>query len=296
MRAGLRLIRQLIGSLQRISALEEKCARLQEALGRLEARQVQALQPASPQDAEYRVFSQWGEDGILDWLVSRVPIARERFVEFGVEDYTEANTRFLLGNRNWSGLIFDGDPANIAAIRARSLYWQHDLAAEAAFITRENINGLLKMHGMQGDIGLLSIDIDGNDYWVWQAIEAVSPRIVVVEYNSRLGAARAVTVPYREDFDRRRMHHSMIYYGASLRALWKLGREKGYQLVCCNRNGNNAFFVRADVLPAGLRPASVEEAFVRAKFREARDALGNLSFMDAESEERLLATLEWVEV
>jgi hypothetical protein len=292
----MKVLREMLGSLQRISALEEKCIRLQEAIGRLESRQMQLLQPEAPSSAEYRVFSQWGEDGILDWLISRIPIASARFVEFGVEDYTEANSRFLLTSRNWSGLVMDGNPDNIAAIRRRDIYWRHDLTAAAAFITSANINDLLREHGFLGDIGLLSIDIDGNDYWVWRAIDVASPRIVVVEYNSRLGPGRAVTVPYKKDFDRSRVHFSMIYYGASLRALWKLGREKGYELICCNSAGNNAFFVRRDVLPSSIPPLSVDAAFVRSKFREARDARGQLSFMDAASEEQLLSTLEWVEV
>lgn len=292
----MKLIRQIMGSLQRISTLEERCSRLQEALGRIESRQLRTMQPQTPGGAEYRVFSQWGEDGILDWLISRVPIVNKRFVEFGVEDYTEANTRFLLTNRNWSGLIFDGDAGNVATVQRKEIYWKHDLTAVAAFITRENINDLLRQHGMQGDIGLLSIDIDGNDYWVWRAIDAVSPRIVVIEYNSRLGPARAVTVPYRADFNRAGIHHSMIYYGASLKALWKLGRQKGYELICCNSAGNNAFFVRNDVLPAGLHTATADDAFVRAKFREARDEAGSLNFMGPDAEERLLAELEWIEV
>jgi hypothetical protein len=124
----------------------------------------------------------------------------------------------------------------------------------------------------------------------------VSPRIVVIEYNSRLGPHRAVGIPYRADFERARAHHSMLYYGASLRALWKLGQRKGYELVCCNSAGNNAFFVRADLMPSGLQPARVEDAYVRAKFRESRDASGRMNYLDSAQEEQLLASLEWVEV
>lgn len=279
---------------RQLDALDARLLRLQEALGRIESRLAGAAR--TPAEAEFRVFSQWGEDGIIDWLTRAVPIPRRRFVEFGVEDYTEANTRFLLVNRNWSGLILDSDPANAAAIRRSDLLWRHELTVAAELVTRDNIDALLRRHGVEGDIGLLSIDVDGNDYWIWQALSAISPRIVVIEYNSRLGAQRAVTVPYRADFDRARAHPSLIYYGASLRALWKLGREKGYALVCCNSAGNNAFFVRADVLPASLRAASVEEAFVRGRFREARDAQGRLSYAGPQEEERILAALEWIEV
>ena len=281
---------------QRIETLEAELVRLQEALGRIESRQVKSAGVRSAVDAEYRVFSQGGEDGIIDWLTEQVPIERRLFVEFGVEDYREANTRFLLAHRNWSGLVFDSSPGNIDAIRQRRGFWYRDLQAAAAFITRDNINDLLRTHGAEGDIGLLSIDIDGNDYWVWQAIDVVSPRIVAIEYNSRLGAQKAVSIPYRADFERARAHHSMLYYGASLRGLWNLGQQKGYELVCCNSGGNNAFFVRADVMPPGLQPATVEDAFVRAKFRESRDATGRLDYLDAAQEEQLLASLDWVDV
>ena len=292
----MRILRSIRAALQRLAELERRTAQLQEALGRIESRQMRARTPQSAAEAEYRVFSQWGEDGIIDWLTGIVPIERRVFVEFGVQDYSEANTRFLLAHRNWSGLVLDSDEANVQAIRSRDTYWRHDLRASTAFISAENIDALLAGHDVRGDIGLLSIDIDGNDYWVWRAISVISPRIVIVEYNSRLGAERAVTVPYRADFRRGEAHHSMVYYGASLRALWKLGREKGYALVCCNQAGTNAFFVRADVLPAALRAADPAQAFVRGKFRESRDERGELDFMSAAAEEELLRRLPWAEV
>ena len=280
---------------RRIDALEARMLRIQEAVGRVESRQVSASARTAA-EAEFSVFSQGGEDGIIHWLTTLVPIDRQVFVEFGVEDYSEANTRFLLAHRNWSGTIFDSSQANIEAVRRHDIYWRHDLQAAAAFITRENINGLLQRHGVEGDIGLLSIDVDGNDYWIWQAMDVISPRIVAIEYNSRLGPLRAVSMPYQADFARASAHHSMLYYGASLRALWKLGRQKGYDLVCCNTAGNNAFFVRTDVIPPGLQPAGVEDAYVRAKFRESRDADGRMNYLSFAQEEQLLASLEWIEV
>jgi hypothetical protein len=292
----MRILRSIRAALQRLADLERRSNQLQEALGRIESRQIRARSPQSAAEAEYRVFSQWGEDGIIDWLTGIVPIERRVFVEFGVQDYTEANTRFLLVHGNWSGLVLDSDEANVQTIRSREMYWRHDLRAAAAFVTAENIDSLLEKHGVRGDIGLLSIDIDGNDYWVWRAINIISPRIVVIEYNSRLGADRAITVPYRADFARAQAHYSMIYYGASLRALWKLGREKGYELVCCNTAGNNAFFVRADAMPSALRPVSVEQAFVRAKFRESRDSKGRLNYAPAGEEATVLSDLDWVDV
>jgi hypothetical protein len=282
--------------LRQIDALDARLRRVQEALGRIERRQLRDDQARDWREREFRVYSQWGEDGLIQHLVGVVPVARRVFVEFGVEDYQEANTRFLLVNDNWSGLVMDASEEHVRRIRRDPLFWQHNLKARQAFVTRENVDSLLAEEGLAGDIGLLSIDIDGNDYWVWEAVTGVSPALVVVEYNARFGPARAVTVPYDARFDRSQAHPSMIYYGASLRALWLLGRRKGYALVGCNGAGNNAFFVRNDLLPAALPARTAEAAFVPAQFREARDAQGALAPPDPAQEAEILRTLPVVDV
>lgn len=257
--------------------MQSQLERLQLAVGRLEG-----LARARESDFnahEFGVFSQWGEDGLIEYLVSRVAIERTDFVEFGVEDYREANTRYLLMTRNWRGLVIDGSEAHVRSIKADDISWRFELEARCAFVTRENINALIRDAGFSDDIGLLSVDIDGNDYWVWQEIDVVSPRIVVAEYNSLWGPARAVTVPYDPQFVRSRKHHSNLFYGASLAALDRLARTKGYSLVGGNSAGNNAFFVRDDV--RGAMPAvTVERAYRRARFREGRDRDGALTFGD----------------
>ena len=142
---------------------------MQEALGRIESRLSQASSPRAslgPVDHEFKVYSQWGEDGIIDHLVQSIPITNKTFVEFGVETYTEANTLFLLKHRNWNGLVIDGSPDNVESIRRGSVLWKYDLAADCSFITKDNINEIISRNGISGDIGLLSVDIDGNDYWV----------------------------------------------------------------------------------------------------------------------------------
>ena len=273
------MLRAVLQVIRSLCSLEARLERIQIGLGRIEERLQGLGGDPSRRPLEFRVFSQWGEDGILASLLSRVPIERELFVEFGVEDYSEANTRFLLQTRSWSGLVLDGSHAHIKRIRESDLYWRHALKAEQAFVTRENINELLVRNGVSGDIGLLSIDIDGNDYWVWRAIDAVSPRVVIVEYNSLFGPDRAVTVPYDARFVRRLKHHSDLYYGASIAALTRLAEAKGYALVAGNAAGNNAFFVRRDVL-GDLVPCRPAEVYRRAGFRESRDARGRLTHLD----------------
>ena len=232
--------------------------------GRLLAAQIAQQSVCDIHDAEFKVFSQFGEDGILQYLIRQAGIqARERsFVEFGVENYTEANTRFLLLNDNWRGLVIDGSENHIASIQASELYWRHDLTALTSFITAENIDGLIAGAGFGGRIGILSVDIDGNDYWVWEQITSADPVIVVVEYNSVFGADRAVTTLYDPAFNRTRAHHSNLYWGASIKAFQALAARKGYALVGSNSAGNNAFFVRRDRLGA-IPELTSEQAHIR---------------------------------
>ena len=153
--------------------VERRLQHIQEALGRIESRQLQRAPVQALADAEFRVFSQWGEDGIIQHLISRIDVGRKIFIEFGVQNYVESSTRFLLINNNWSGLVIDGGEKYIDYIRNDLIYWQYNLQAECAFITKDNINALISKAGIQGEIGLLSVDLDGNDYWVWEAVDVV---------------------------------------------------------------------------------------------------------------------------
>lgn len=292
----MRPISSFISKLRQLDDVLARVRSIQEAVGRVEARQLSGAPISSLSQAEFRVFSQWGEDGIIQRLIQEVPIDRRIFVEFGVQDYQESNTRFLLMHDNWAGMVIDGDQGNIDRIRQDEIFWRYNLKTECAFVKRDNINDLLKTNGIVDDIGLLSIDIDGNDYWVWEAIEAVRPRIVVVEYNARFGPHRAVTVPYDPGFTRAGAHYSMIYYGASLPALVSLGTRKGYDFVGANSAGNNAFFVRRDLRPSSLPARPVAEAFVASQFRESRGENGQLIFLTVDEEQRILKDLPLVEV
>lgn len=296
-RSGLKLRTRLARARRAFAQLDrlDELDHLRLALGRIEARQ---LNPPGEDLAsqEFKVFSQNGEDGIIQHLVRRVAIPRRVFVEFGVEDYREANTRFLAVNDGWSGLVLDSDPENVRAIREHPDNWRLDVQAAQAFVTRENINELLLEHGMSGEIGLLSIDIDGNDYWVLEAIDVISPAIVVVEYNFRFGADRAVVVPYDPHFDRAAAHPSRIYFGASLQALRVLARRKGYEFVGCNSFGVNAFFVRSDLMTDELAQLAANAGYVAGPFREALGADGKPGAMDHEQERRILEDLPVVEV
>jgi hypothetical protein len=280
----------------RLRSIEERCKKIQEALGRIETRQLRDLPTADLHQAEFRVFSQWGQDGILQHLLRHISVSRKIFIEFGVENYTESNTRYLLMNDNWAGLVIDGSSTNIDFIKSDEIYWRYNLKAENAFVTRDNINDLIRKNGISGEIGLLSVDIDGNDYWVWEAIDAVVPCIVVAEYNARFGPERAVIVPYDPAFNRTAAHYSNIYYGASLAALCLLGERKGYSFVGCNSAGNDAFFVRNELRPPTLPELKPEEGFIGLQLRESRDASGALAFLTEVQEAAILEQLPLIKV
>jgi len=260
------------------TAVRAETERLALQVGALQSRLVQAATYATIQEAEFKVFSQNGEDGIIQYLLSKIPIGTASFVEVGVQDYVESNTRFLLMNNYWHGLIIDCGVVHVDYIQHQKFGWQYDIRAVSAFVTRENINEVVQRAGFTGDLGLFSLDIDGNDYWVLDALEVVSPRIVIVEYNSVFGPSVAVTVPYDPVFDRSRVHYSNLYYGASLSALAHLMQSRGYALVGSNRAGNNAFFVRRDAL-GDIRETSPAECYVPSPFAESRDRSGALTYV-----------------
>lgn len=219
---------------------------------------------------EYRVHSQNGEDGLMLYVFSQIGVTNRKFIEFGIGDGTECIAANLLLNFGWSGLMIEGSSSY--ANHATNYYNTHpkmqgEVKILNKFITKDNINSLFKEGGIEGEIDLLSIDIDGNDYWVWKAIEAVSPRVIIVEYNATFGKEKAITVEYDPSFMRLDKHSSGYYYGLSLKAAENLGKEKGYVLVGCDSEGVNAVFVRNDINLGKLQAITAEEAYYEMKVR-----------------------------
>lgn len=251
---------------------------------------------SSLHEVEFRVFSQWGDDGIIQWLISKMPEMPKRFIEFGVEDYSEATTRFLLVNNNWQGLVMDGSSEKIARLKKRKWFWRNDLTAISKFLTRENVDETIRNWSDGKEVGILHIDVDGNDYWLWEAIQCIEPVIVIVEYNSLFGPERAITTPYRQDFRRHLAHYSGQYAGASLAALTALAEKKGYSLIGSNSAGNNAYYVRTAQLTEDVRPVAVSEAYVESRFRDSRDHRGRLTHLPFEQRQSLLRGLPVINV
>lgn len=177
---------------------------------------------------EQRFYSQNGEDGIIKVLFSKIGTTNKFCVEFGIEPI-EGNTIYLK-KKNWNCLWMDGKGDGEII--------------KKEFINAGNINSLFKKYKVPKEFDLLSIDIDSNDYWVWKAIDAYSPRVVIMEYNSTIPPTESKTIKY----DPHALWDHTNYFGASLLALQKLGASKGYTLIACDNMGINAFFVRNDLL------------------------------------------------
>jgi hypothetical protein len=183
-------------------------------------------------------------------------------------------------NDNWRGFVLDGSKRRIEQVRSSADFWKYDLKTRAAFVTRENVNELMAATGFDADIGVLSIDVDGIDYWIVDGLTAVKPRILIVEYNALFGAERRITVPYDAQFEKMRAHYSGLYFGASLAALDAAASRNGYSLVATESSGVNAFFVRNDLLLHGLRKLPVQEAYHDTNVRQSRGVNGKLDYLD----------------
>ncbi|MBU1246662.1 MAG: hypothetical protein ABIJ80_01640 [Patescibacteria group bacterium] len=193
---------------------------------------------------EQRFYSQNGEDGIIKIIFDKIGTTNKFCVEFGVGNGTECNTQYLIKKQGWNFLHMDcGDKLSPSTKKET--------------VTAENINSLFKKYKVSKEFDLLSIDINFNDYWVWKAIDGYSPRVVVIEYNSSIPPTESKTVKY----DPNAQWDGTNYFGASLFALAKLGKSKGYTLIGCDRMGSNAFFVRNDLIKENFQIKSVEKIY-----------------------------------
>lgn len=205
-------------------------------------------------DIGFRVYSQNDEDGILLYLFSIIGTTNKKVVDIGSSDTANSNSANLIINHGWVALLIDGHAPSIR--KANEFYRScpdtasYPPAIVHVWTTRENINSVITDYGFSGEIDLLCIDIDGIDYWIWDAIECITPRVVVVEYQDIIGPSLALALPYNPHFRLSDYAANSIYpnyCGASLQAFVKLGRRKGYRLVGSNRYGFNAFFMRSGV-------------------------------------------------
>lgn len=208
----------------------------------------------------WRVFSQHREDGIIDFLLGRIRHRTWQFVEFGFAP-DQCNTTNLLVNQGYGGLLMDGGEKNCRlAQEVLPRFTKRHLEVRQAFLNLDNLNTLVGDSGVGPEVDLLSIDVDGNDLWFWQAIN-IRAAVVVIEYNASLGPERPISVPYDPEFVRYKAHPSGFYHGASLSALTRVGKELGYALVGTDSSGVNAFYVRRNLLTDDLPERTVDTVF-----------------------------------
>ncbi|MDB9433654.1 hypothetical protein [Microcystis aeruginosa] len=213
---------------------------------------------------EFKVFSQAGEDGIISEIFNRIGTTNKFFVEFGVGNGLENNSAYLLV-KGWQGYWIEGSERFCKSIRQsfKDLIVNQQLTLKNTFITAENIEDFFREGNVPTELDLLSIDIDGNDYWVWQAITNYRPRVVILEYNAIYPPESSWVMQYNPSHQWKYNSHM----GSSLKALEKLGHQKGYKLVACSFSGVNAFFVREDLLADHFcSPFSAENHYEPARY------------------------------
>lgn len=252
-------------------------------------------------DAEVRVFSQWGEDGILDFICDAVELPRPRCLEIGAGNFTQCNTRWLAEARNASVVAVDAREDLVPTIEGLAVSWRSTVIPLQRWVSASNAHDIAGDAIAQlGGIDLISLDVDGIDYWILKAMDLGAVTVVVVEYNALFGVVRPVSVPDAVRFDRTRAHWSNLYYGASLLAFIRLLEPRGFTFVGTNRPGTNAFFVaaaRLDHWPLTV-PESTPEALARyvdLRVRESRDEHGHLTRRSPADVARLLAPLPLVD-
>jgi hypothetical protein len=232
-----------------VTAVAERLARLEAAV-KEDARARRRADWARAGDlraAEFRVFSQNGEDGIIQEIFRRIGTRSRYFVEFGVETGEQCNCALLARERGWAGLFLELHPQMFEQLQAN---YRHlpSVRCVRSRVTSANVEALFSEASVPEEFDLLSIDIDGNDFWVWRAVEKYRPRVVVAEYNAFYPPPRRWVMQENDDY----CWNGTSYFGASLASLVALGRAKGYTLVGTDTSGVNCFFVRDDCLGTGL--------------------------------------------
>ncbi len=244
-------------------------------------------------DAEIKVFSQWGEDGILDFLCEKIGISKPNIIEIGAGNFMECNSRFIAEFRNANVIAVDGRDDLAKAVKSSPLYWKSNLIPIVEWITPDSVNRIMDLGEEKfGKIDIFSLDLDGNDYWILRDVSLRDVSIVVLEYNPIFGASLKVTVPRNDKFDRYKSHFSGLYYGASLQAFIDLMIAKGFNFIGTNRVGNNAFFVQSKhVTKFNFDTTSNYSKYVDWRIRESRGLKGELTYLSGGERLKLINDL-----
>ncbi len=245
-------------------------------------------------DAEVQVMSQWGEDGILDYLCDIAGVTKPRILEIGAGNFSECNSKFLVSNRNASAYLVDINEELTENVNKSSLKWKTHLFSDISWVTPSNVEEICRRaeSALGGDIDVLSLDLDGNDYWVLKEIPLSTFRVIVLEYNPLFGHKFAVAVPRDDLFSRTQKHYSNLYWGASIKAYVDHLSENNFVFVGTNRAMNNAFFLhKTTSVNFPLKLPSDLSKYVDWRVRESRDFTGAKSFLSKEESLLLISSL-----
>ena len=286
-----RLVDLLVGD--QLRAIEDRSS-FSIWMSHLQTARRQYSEAVDIREVGFSCFSQSNEDGILDFLTTRLGFDySSTFLEIGTQDYAESNTRFLYSRLHCTGKIVDCCSRYNERVRRvlSDAYWKGRLDTVERFVTLENVRSIITH-----EYDLISIDIDGNDFWILaEILKVVSPKVLVCEYNPLFGTAK-VSTPYHEDFNRELYHYSHLVFGMSLPAAIMLAEERGLVYIGSNSLHNNAFFIRKDcvsLLPSTFVIPSPECSRVcEVIVQEGRNSEGDLQLLDKEEIIGMLSNVE----
>jgi len=250
-------------------------------------------------DSEVKVFSQWGEDGIIDYLLTSLNISKPKFVEFGVGEFKECNSRFTAESRNASVYMVDSNKNLVNSVKKLDLFWKNSLFPMTDFITPESASEhIINAKNLMGGIDIFSIDLDGNDYWILNKLDLSGVSIVICEYNPIFNEINC-TVPRSDNFERFKAHSSGLFFGMSLKASISLLDSKGFTFVGTNRAGNNAFFIKNEMKDQVSIPIPIIDnlkTFLDWRIRESRDESGCLNYLNASQAFKIIESLTVIDL
>ena len=248
---------------------------------------------------EYKVFSQSGEDGIIDFLLNNLKIIKPKFIEIGVGDYSESNTRFIYERCSPKGLIIDCVNELEKKVSKNIKMWTGDLKVIENYVDSKNILNILQENNFIDNIDLFSIDIDGIDYWILEKLPSNFSKIAIVEFNANFGEKLEITVPNIDNFNRTTYHYSNLCFGMSLKAAINIMEKKNYYFIGTNLMRTNAFFISKNYSKEEYFPEiEINKTSIVSdvNFRESRDKAGRLNFLSGKNKIEEIGECEVVDL
>ena len=250
-------------------------------------------------DVDYKIFSQNGEDGIIDYLLYQLKIEKPKFIEIGVGDYSESNTRFIFDRCSPKGIIVDCIEDFEDNVKKNIQLWRGELKIIEKFVTPNNINEIIYDNNLLNDLDIFSLDIDGIDYWVINELPKNFSKITVLEYNPIFGVDKKVTVPNIKNFNRKEYHYSNTCFGMSLNAAIDLMKKKNFSFLGTNLFRNNAFFISNEFdKESNFKSLIISENknIDDANFTESRNINGKLNYLHGKNKLNEISDCEVVDL